>query len=231
MIAGNTVMFPDPVVLTNASTQTRLIQVKTPKGTVTHSTNTTGFQGIFSHMATADNYLGLTSKAYVDTAAPYRAGFYGNPNVTTHVLHGTRQPSMTFIDSDETKGATTFYCENPEHPSGMLDCSEFGAAGNNKSYALPAYSTGDGTAVYDALTKVPQAWAKQGLKNVTIVPVTDTEHLGILYDWRYINYVLGVVTNDHSKMAEVAAMESEPEEGRLMREVAHKRWLAARPVG
>merc|ERR1711871_1125022 len=148
MMAGNIVMFPDPAILTNA-TQTQLIRIKTKHGIGNYSTDLSGFQAVLAHKATKSNYLQLVSEAYGNVSAPYREGFYDNPNVTTHILHGTRQPTVTFIDSDETKDDYDTYCEDPSHPAGMVDCSSFGDAGNNKSYPLPADSTGDGTVTYD----------------------------------------------------------------------------------
>ena len=40
-----------------------------------------------------------------------------------------------------------------------------------------------------------------------VTPLQDTEHLAMLYDWRYIQYVVGVVTNDTEKMAAMARAE------------------------
>ena len=78
-----------------------------------YSTDLSGFQAVLAHKATKSNYLQLVSEAYGNVSAPYREGFYDNPNVTTHILHGTRQPTCTFIDSDETKDDYDTYCEAP----------------------------------------------------------------------------------------------------------------------
>ena len=200
------------------------MRIKNKNGTRNYTIAPDQLQAACRTRATADNKLGTTAQAFGDLAVPFRSDFYANPNITVHTLHGNQQPSTIFLDVDDTKGEYTAYCENPSNSDGMEDCSHFGAPGNNKSYALPDWGTGDGTAPLKSLTAIPLKWQKEGLKPVNVIPVKDTEHLAMLYDWRYISYVVGVVTGN-ATMKEAVKMATEPKEGALMRDASYQAWV------
>ena len=61
---------------------------------------------------------------------------------------------------------------------------------------------------------------------VTLYSIENTEHLAMLYDWRYIHGVLGIVTKNETMLAE-SRLESDPDDFKMKRE-AHMASFASK---